>query len=366
MAITTVKAELGGTVVDCLVYGLFLSIFAQAMQVLLNRNIYDRTSIFLMSTTVALFCLITSHLALDIDRAFRAFTSNIATPNYPEDYFNILSGAEPLAKNSAYVTITLIADAFLIFRCWAAFGQSYLVIVIPSALYVGNLATACWALVTFKEAENPTTGVVIVAEVISRVKYMYITTLCLNLYCSLAIAIRIWLVQRQSTGTSGHLLRNTITIITESAALYSTFLIILITSAALENPLMYAVLNPMPSIIGFVFSSIIVRVGSGRSFITHQPTRSLGGGKGFQTRSLIESVIRFGRPGTAHRGEESTFGLETTTAGDAESVIPMASVHFPPEASRQINTPDDYTTRSPVLDSRPHQKDEEKMGSCDI
>ncbi|KAJ4470905.1 hypothetical protein J3R30DRAFT_3710861 [Lentinula aciculospora] len=363
MVVTTVKAELGGTVIDCLVYGLFLSIFVQAMQVLLNRKIYDRTSIFLVLTTVALFCLITSHLALDVDRAFRAFTSNIATPNYPKDYFNILSGAEALAKNSAYVTITLIADAFLTFRCWAAFGKNYLVIVLPSALYIGNLATACWALVTFKEAEDPTTGVVIVAEVISRVKYMYITTLCLNVYCSLAIATRIWLVQRQSTGTSGHLLRNAMTIITESAALYSVFLIILITSAALENPLMYAVLNPMPSIIGFVFSSIIVRVGSGRSFSTQKPTHSIGGdGGGLQTRSLVESVIRFGRPGRARHGEESTFGLNTTTAGGDEttSVLPMTSVHFPSDISHQTRTTAERTGSS-GSDLRTHQNDEEKV-----
>jgi hypothetical protein len=56
------------------------------------------------------------HLGLDVDRAFRAFTENTGTPHYPEGYFNILSGAEALAKNSAYVTITLIADAFLVRR----------------------------------------------------------------------------------------------------------------------------------------------------------------------------------------------------------------------------------------------------------
>ncbi|KAJ3722319.1 hypothetical protein C8R42DRAFT_40385 [Lentinula raphanica] len=348
MAVTTAKAELGGTATDCLIYGLYLSIFVQAMQVLLDRKIYDRVSILLMSTTLTLFCLITSHLALDLDRAFRAFTDNTATPNYADNYFNVLSGAEALAKNSAYVTITLIADAFLTFRCWAAFGQSYMVIVLPSALYVGNLATACWTLVTFKEAEDPTTGEVIVAEVLSRVKYMFITTLCLNLYCSLAIALRIWLVQRQSTGTGGHLLRNTMTIITESAALYSVFLIILITSAALESPLMYSVLNPMPSIIGFVFSLIIVRVGSGRSFPTHFPTRSFG--TTFSTtRPQPHSIIRFGRPGRSQQGEESTFGLDTSTAGGTDSGLPTANVHFPLEMSHQSHGTTDPTHESKTI-----------------
>ncbi|KAF9059956.1 hypothetical protein BDP27DRAFT_1452949 [Rhodocollybia butyracea] len=323
--ITTVKAELGGTAIDCLVYGLFISIFVQAVQILFNRKVYDRTSIVLACTTFSLFCLITSHLALDLDRAFRAFTSNIATPNFPKDYYNILSGAEALAKNSAYVTITLIADAFLIFRCWAAFGGNYLVIIIPSGLYIGNLATACWALVTFKLAENASTGPVVVAEVISRVKFMYITTLCLNLYCSLGIATRIWLVQRRSTGSGGHLLRNTITIVVESAALYSVFLIILITSAALENPLMYAILNPVPSIIGFVFASIIVRVGSGRAFSTQNPTWG-GAAVAAQTRSVL-SALRFGPPAGSH-GEDSTFDIETTAGRGGHSILPTTSVHF--------------------------------------
>ncbi|KIK71665.1 hypothetical protein GYMLUDRAFT_33819 [Collybiopsis luxurians FD-317 M1] len=341
MAVTTVKAEMGGTVIDCLVYGLYISVFVRAMHVLFRRKIYDTTSIALICTTLFLFCIITAHLGLDVDRAFRAFTDHIDTPNYAKGYYNVLSGAEALAKNSAYVTITLIADAFLIFRCWAAFGRNIPMILIPSGLYVGNLATACWALVTFKKAEDPTTGEVVVAEVISRVKYMYITTLCLNLYCSLSIATRIWLVQRQSTGTSGRLLTNTLTIVVESAALYSVFLIILITSAALENPLMYAVLNPMPSIVGFVFSSIIVRVGSGRGFSTRKTAvHTGGGGAGTGARStFIESVMRFGRPA----GEETTttaFGLDSTTPTAAYGRGAGAggggmNVHFPPETSHE-------------------------------
>ncbi|KAF5351490.1 hypothetical protein D9757_013241 [Collybiopsis confluens] len=402
MAVTTVKAELGGTAIDCLVYGLYLSVFVRAMQVLFRRKIYDTTSLALIGTTVSIFCIITAHLGLDVDRAFRAFTDHIDTPNYSKGYYNVLSGAEALAKNSAYVTITLIADAFLIFRCWAAFGRNIYMILIPSGLYAGNLGTACWALVTFKKAEDPTTGVVIVAQVISRVKFMYITTLCLNLYCSLSIATRIWLVQRQSTGTSGRLLSNTITIVVESgqfipldnrdqasplrqptAALYSVFLIILITSAALQNPLMYAILNPMPSIVGFVvshlpptlypfrtfpypvlssspiqFSSIIVRVGSGRAFTT---TRKPNGGAqshittgGTRTtpRSFLESAMRFGRPGGEHTQATTTFGgtdslrgyngaaVGRAAGGRRNSVLPTASVHFPAHEEEEDSSHD--------------------------
>lgn len=62
----------------------------------------------------ALISVSTKHLGLDVDRAFRAFTGNTGTPHFPEGYFNILAGGEALAKNSAYVTITLIADLFLV------------------------------------------------------------------------------------------------------------------------------------------------------------------------------------------------------------------------------------------------------------
>ncbi|KIK71666.1 hypothetical protein GYMLUDRAFT_52677 [Collybiopsis luxurians FD-317 M1] len=385
MAVTTVKAEMGGTVIDCLVYGLYISVFVRATQVLFRRQKYGTTSIALICTTLSLFCIITVHLALDVDRAFRAFTDHTDTPNYAKGYYNVLSGAEALAKNSAYVTITLIADAFLIFRCWAAFGRNVPMVLIPSGLYIGNLATACWALVTFKKAEDPTTGEVVVAEVISRVKYMYITTLCLNLYCSLSIATRIWLVQRQSTAGSGRLLTNTLTIVVESAALYSVLLIILITSAALENPLMYAVLNPvrfsllkilfrlvylkdsddiflsflldlfiqMPSVIGFVvsnsfpwpkhalddfnqFSSIIIRIGTGRAFSTRKTVAHSGEDAGAHS-TFIES-IRFGRPA----GEQTLttiFSIDNSLytaaydrgvgGGSGASGVGELSVHFP-------------------------------------
>ncbi|KAF5377127.1 hypothetical protein D9757_008757 [Collybiopsis confluens] len=281
------------------------------------------------------------HLGLDVDRAFRAFTDHIDTPNYSKGYYNVLSGAEALAKNSAYVTITLIADAFLIFRCWAAFGRNIYMILIPSGLYAGNLGTACWALVTFKKAEDPTTGVVIVA-------------------------------QRQSTGTSGRLLSNTITIVVESgqfippdnqasplrqptAALYSVFLIILITSAALQNPLMYAILNPMPSI---VFSSIIVRVGSGRAFTTTRKPNGgaqshiTNGGTRTTPRSFLESAMRFGRPGGEHTQATTTFGgtdslrgyngaaVGRAAGGRRNSVLPTASVHFPAHEEEEDSSHD--------------------------
>lgn len=78
MVLTTPNAELGGTLIDALVYGmstswhllnslysspligLYLSIFTHAVQVLYQRKGYNRTSTFLMVTTGALFCLITA------------------------------------------------------------------------------------------------------------------------------------------------------------------------------------------------------------------------------------------------------------------------------------------------------------------
>ncbi|KAF9469603.1 hypothetical protein BDZ94DRAFT_1303301 [Collybia nuda] len=250
MKISTPKAELGGTVIDCLVYGVYLAIFTRSVEVLSQKETYNRANKYLFVATLVLFCLITAHLGLDVDRAFRAFTDNTGTPHYAEGYFNILAGGEALAKNSAYVTTTLIADMFLV--C---------------------IVTACLALVTFKRAEDPSGGKAVVAEVISRVKFMYICTLVLNLWCTLSIAARVWKVQRDSAGVqvSGiRVLRNTVAIIVESAAIYSAFTIILIASASNQSALMYAVLNPMPSIIGAVFSSIIVRVSSGRSFTTEK------------------------------------------------------------------------------------------------
>jgi len=98
---------------------------------------------------------------------------------------------------------------------------------------------------------------------------------------------------------------------------------------------MYAILNPMPSIIGFVFSSIIVRVGSGQSFSTQKPS----GGQLTHVRSVL-SALRFGSP---HRhGEESTtFGDGATEAGHG-TMLSTASVHFPSD-NRTRTTATDHS-----------------------
>ncbi|KAF9458826.1 hypothetical protein BDZ94DRAFT_1312928 [Collybia nuda] len=264
MTVSILKAELGGTIIDCLIYGLYLTLVIRSVQVLYAKEVHNRGSIYLYITSIILFCLITAHLALDVDRASRAFTENTGIPYFAEQQFNTVTSIEVLAKNATCAAVALIGDLFLIYRCFSAFGRKYSIIIIPFLIFIGNIATAILSALMSKHADTPSR----VAEVISRVRYMYICTLALNLYCTISIAIRIWLVQRKSAGIGGSgnfVLMNAITIIVESAAIYSTFTIILIASAFYQSSLMYAILNPMPSIIGAVFSLIIVRVGSGRS-----------------------------------------------------------------------------------------------------
>lgn len=140
------------------------------------------------------------------------------------------------------------------------------------------------ALLTFKRADDPFRGEVVIPESISRFKYMYICTLVLNLWCTrmftytfpfspshndlyeiVSIAARVWGAQQQSSGvqiTGQRIFRNTIATIIESgqsigshtikmpnqfrtAAIYSVFTIILIISASFQSALVYAILNPV-------------------------------------------------------------------------------------------------------------------------
>lgn len=111
--------------------GVYIMIFLQCMQVLQRRR--WRPSDYLLGTTVSLFVLITAvsklhirfprsygsqrhskHLVIDIIRTLDAFTSNMATPNYPIEYYGNLVTWQDISRNAVYVTTTVVSDAFIV------------------------------------------------------------------------------------------------------------------------------------------------------------------------------------------------------------------------------------------------------------
>ncbi|KAF9237164.1 hypothetical protein BU15DRAFT_49131 [Melanogaster broomeanus] len=264
VALTVPAAELTGVFLESLLYGIYVTIFIQCVQVLRRRH--ARPSDYLVGTAVSLFILITAHLVIDIIRNMDAFTSNMATPKYPATYYSDFSSWKNIFKSALYVTITIISDAFILYRSYVVWGRKYSVAIVPFLLLLSDIAIGIlwvYTLSLILPGEN------VFSDALStRVKIFYAITLGMNVMCTSLIAFKIWMIQKAvspyTKGDEYHLSR-VASIIVESGSAYSLMLVAMITTYTVDSPAMFIFLNSMSPIIGIVFSSVIVRVGLGLS-----------------------------------------------------------------------------------------------------
>ncbi|KAG1722685.1 uncharacterized protein EDB91DRAFT_201926 [Suillus paluster] len=264
MALTISKAELIGVFLESLAYGVYLMVFNQCMFVLKKRR--SRPSDYLVGTAVSLFVLITAHLVIDILRNMEAFTSDEADPNYPTQYYQKFDTWQNYVKSALYVAVTLVSDAFLLYRSFILWGRNYFIATFPFLLFIADIGIGVFWVYTLSlivPGEN------VFADALSiRVKTFYSITLVMNVICTSLIAFKILKIQKAvapfTKGTADQISR-LLPIIVESGSAYSALLVVMIGTYTSQSPAMFIFLNSMSPIIGIVFSSVIVRVGLGLS-----------------------------------------------------------------------------------------------------
>lgn len=153
MPVPVAVAELVGTFLETLSYGLFVSqneyvtwlkmklthstgvyivVFPRCLSILHGRNVSRGLMFYLLATMFISFILITmvsiqvhqlhhlltycKHLIVDLIRAFAAFTGNMHLPGSPEKYYANVDTALVMTKNASYVSTTLLSDALLVKR----------------------------------------------------------------------------------------------------------------------------------------------------------------------------------------------------------------------------------------------------------
>jgi len=267
MALTIPRAELIGVFLESAAYGIYLTIFSQCLLVLRKRA--RRPNDYLLGTAVTLFILITLHLIIDILRNVEAFTDDMSTPDYPEMYYGQFNTWQDILKSGLYVGVTLVSDAFILYRSYIVWGRSYLVTLFPSLLLLADTAIGVLWVYTLSEVTELRADVF--SDTLSiRVKTFYAITLAMNVICTVLIAYKIWSIQHAVSPFSqgireDNVLTQVAAIVVESGSFYSAMLIIMIATYSSGSPAMFMFLNSMSPIIGIVFSSVIVRVGMGVS-----------------------------------------------------------------------------------------------------
>jgi len=206
----------------------------------------------------------------------------MAEPNYPTIYYSIYNTLPDILKSVLYVTVTLVSDAFILYRLFIVWDRSYSITILPFLLYIADIAISVlwvYTLTLVKPDDD------IYASVLSvRVTAFYSITLAMNVICTSLIAFKILRIQKRVaplTTISRDQFSRAVEIIVESCSIYSALLVVMITTFASGSPAVFIILNLMCPIIGIVFSSVIVRVGLGVSHgDSHYTERTISSARG--------------------------------------------------------------------------------------
>ncbi|KAJ6616753.1 hypothetical protein B0H10DRAFT_2036190 [Mycena sp. CBHHK59/15] len=267
-----------GVFLENIIYGVYLSVFVECC-VILRRKHQTRNvkHIYLIVTTVLMFILITMRCVIDTVRCIVAF-NNVGLDFGPP---NTTIG---LVTNACWFFVTAVADTFIIFRTFIVWQRNWFVIILPSMVCLANFGSSIWVIVALIEFD-PEGGSVFENIVIKSMNSFISLTLCTNLICTGLISFRIFQIRRKVAGmVSGGSGRwdgtKVISIIVESAAMYTLLLTGSLISNSLNSYVNYILFNCTPPTIGVVFSYIIIRVSRGTSYgdsTANAATMSLSG-----------------------------------------------------------------------------------------
>ncbi|KAJ8088836.1 hypothetical protein PM082_014082 [Marasmius tenuissimus] len=331
MSDPSVKANIIGMFLEGIAYGIYFSVFLQTLRILRRKAVPGFVFVYLATTTFVLFTLITVTLVVDLRIAVTKLIGDT------EDGTRIVSELAMLSCG-AYVALTSIADIFIVYRVFAVWSRNSIISAIPCSLSIAGIISGGFLVANsgkygFNEPRHLFTA-------------FYCITLVLNVLSTALIASKLYISERQIKFSSSLKLKWTSVIVVESAALYSSCIVVVVICNVMGADDAHLVLlmvvcrissllcdqsnitayQQTPSIIGLAFSLIIVRVAAsgGRSNKTFTSVDHSGPG----------SVLHFARQPRTVNGTES--GMDTCSSGPSIEKVSVATIAV--NATVQLNS----------------------------
>ncbi|KAJ7756754.1 hypothetical protein DFH07DRAFT_470522 [Mycena maculata] len=252
-------ASFVGCVLESLLYGAFTIMAGFTMKALLAHN----RSRLLVVVLSLIWIFSTAHWITNVYRAYDAF---MRFPEGPVAFYNSLALPSYAVRNTSYYFLTLVADGFAVYRCFVVWNRKWWVVVFPTLLLLGTAVAGGGVIYIFTKV--PPGNVVFIAKVVPWITSWISMTLATNIVCTTSIAFGILkshMSVRRVKLTSGSGSRSdpvwtSVIILVESAGIYSSTLIALITCYLLKSNSQYILLDLTVSSIGISFTMIILRV----------------------------------------------------------------------------------------------------------
>jgi len=258
------EAVLVGIWLETLVYGIYVPLFFTCIWIVLYRRGVRPVNWKLLGPAIVMFILSTVHIGVGIRRLIEGF---VQSPN-PALYYADLQRWKNVWSDAIYVTINLIGDSIVIYRCYVVWNYQKRVIVLPLLCLIGSVVTGIYAVIGFHYVKPGDTAFVMRISAFARADF--VLSLVVNVMCTGLIAFHIW---RSARFIGPHLGRQhvgvyygALAVIVESAAIYTLSMAIYIGLYVSEMNAQYVLYLVNTQIIGIVPTLILVRVGLG---LTH-------------------------------------------------------------------------------------------------
>jgi len=249
--------------IQSILYGIYFVLFTRTMAVLLSRKIM-RTEMYrvMIVTAIVMWIIATAHLTVGGVRVVRIFAqerspdgSSTTSPSF--DRFSTVTGITSVGLNLIQV---IVGDGFLLYRMAVVWGRDWRFYVFPLILLVAGMVSVAGVIHELNTASN---GAYLVNTgwIISFIAM----TLSTNIFCTSLIAVKIWKINSLSSQFVAHSLTPVMLVVVESGAIYSCCLIALLVCYLTGSWGQYLILDSIASIVGCVFSMVIVRLGLGLS-----------------------------------------------------------------------------------------------------
>ncbi|KAF8129475.1 hypothetical protein EV363DRAFT_1399813 [Boletus edulis] len=255
------KAELLAVLLEALLYGFSLLMFAASIYTLWSRRCNHIVNCKMFAVACALLLCSTAHLVIHIMRVMDGLILYRDTqPGGPVGYFSDLSKWTFDAKNLVYTAQTQIGDGVILYRCYLVW-QSKLIMILPVLLWFASGITGI--VIGYVSATARQSGVF--GGALSRwITLWWATALATNLLATLLLLLRIWHIDRKAKGMHGDhqsQLRRILHIIVDAGVIYTLTLLVALICFLLQSDGQQVVLDMVTPIISITFYMVIIRVG---------------------------------------------------------------------------------------------------------
>ncbi|EKM58143.1 uncharacterized protein PHACADRAFT_252218 [Phanerochaete carnosa HHB-10118-sp] len=155
------------------------------------------------------------------------------------------------------MTLSLVCDTLLVCRVFVICDRKYYAVALPSILLLVDTVLSAWYIWTLSQIGlvRPLKGVVV-----TRINYVYVVTLALNLVCTAMISWKIWATRKKLPGpaVAGIGITGVIAVAAESAAIYPFILIAVLVTSLLGTTRLWIIFDPMCPILGIIFSAVMM------------------------------------------------------------------------------------------------------------